>query len=148
MKVTRFYQDMDKPMVDSITLALPEDVSAKVRAIAKNTNQSIEQVVLSYLQDLPALSPDEQEELDALRHLSDDTLWTLAREQLPDAVQARAHDLMTKINSQALSESEQRELDTLAERADRLMLRKAEAAAILRQRGHTFKQEDFLYPPS
>jgi len=131
-------------MVDSIILSLPDDIAESVRDIASRTNQSIEQVVLSYLQQLktpaPPLEPDVQQELSALQNLSDDTLWTIARDQLPDNVQLRATDLMKK---QTLSKTEQAELDALVERADRLMLRKAEASHILRQRGHQFNQIDF-----
>lgn len=134
-------------MTDSITLALPDDLSAKVRSIAKDKNLSVEEVLLDYLksvsESLPTLKPNEQEELDALVHLSDDTLWTIARDQLPDAIQARAHALMKKNNTSILTNTEQNELDNLVARADRLMLRKAEAATILRQRGHDFAQEDF-----
>jgi len=43
----------------------------------------------------------------------------------------------------ALPPEQQAELDLLVERADRLMLRKAEAAAILTERGHAFSQSDF-----
>jgi len=92
---------------------------------------------------LPALPGDVQAELDALQRLSDDTLWTITRDQLPDTVQNRAHHLMTKNNQDVLTASEQQELDNLVNRADRLMLRKAEAATILRQRGHTVTQKDF-----
>lgn len=134
-------------MSDSITLSLPEDVSIRARSIAKETNQTVEQVLLDYLMNLseplPTLPPDIQEELDALRRLSDDTLWTIARDQLAENVQKRAHDLMQKNNQGSLTQQEQDELDQLVEKADRLMLRKAEAASILRQRGHDFNQADF-----
>ena len=134
-------------MADSITVALPDDLSAKVRLIAESTNQSVEQVVLSHLQTLsdplPVLPQDVQDELNALQHLSDDTLWTIARDQLPETVQTRASDLMQKNNQHQLTKPEQTELDQLVIRADHLMLRKAEAATILRQRGHQFTQSDF-----
>lgn len=135
-------------MTDAITLAIPDDLSEKVHAIAKASNQSIEEVLLNYIRSysapIPTLNPNQQAELDALQNLTDDTLWTIAQEQLADSVQARAHDLMTKNNETALSPEEQTELNQLVERADRLMVRKAESATILRQRGYTFKQEDFI----
>jgi len=138
---------LDNAMTDSITIDLPDDVSVKVRALAEQKNQSIEQILLDYLRQLPeplpALPGDVQAELDALQRLSDDTLWTITRDQLPDTVQNRAHHLMTKNNQDVLTASEQQELDNLVNRADRLMLRKAEAATILRQRGHTVTQKDF-----
>jgi len=89
---------------------------------------------------LPTLAPKEQAELDALQHLSADALWNMTREQMSDEVQARAEKLM---HQNTLSDSEQAELDSLVERADRLMLRKAQAASILRQRGYPVTQKDF-----
>lgn len=134
-------------MTDSITLSLPEDVSVKIRSIARETNQTVEQILLNYLKDLseplPVLPADIQDELKALQYLSDDTLWTIARDQMAEDIQNRAHVLMQKNNQEALTQLEQAELDQLVERADRLMLRKAEAASILRKRGHDFKQKDF-----
>ena len=135
-------------MTDPIVLTLPEDISDHVRRIAASTSQSVEQILIEYLRTLsspiPELPPDDQAELDALRHLSDDALWTIAREQLPEDVQARAHDLMEKNTRGTISLSESTELEKLVQRADRVMLRKAEASAILRERGHSFTQKDFL----
>jgi len=131
-------------MTNQIVLTIPKDISERARQIAETTEQPVEQVLLDYLQTfilpLPTLEAHEQAELEALQHLSDDALWTMAREQMPDNAQARAKMLM---NQQTLTESEQEELDQLVERADRLMLRKAEAASILTQRGHPFTQKDF-----
>ena len=77
-------------------------------------------------------------------HLSDDALWTIAREQLPEDVQARAHTLMDKNSRGVMTDEEHGELEKQVARGDRLMLWKAEAAAMLRKRGHTFTQKDFL----
>lgn len=134
-------------MSNSVTLTLPDDISAHAEAIAKKTDQSIEQVLLTLLQSLtaqqPVLPPDQQRELDALRHLSDEVLWAIARDQLSDSMQTRAQHLMAKNNLEHLTDAEHQELDDLVSRADHLMVLKAEAAAILRQRGHDFNQEDF-----
>ncbi|MEL6524188.1 MAG: hypothetical protein AAFQ07_00625 [Chloroflexota bacterium] len=134
-------------MTDSVTLSLSDDLSAKVRAIAYSTNQTVEEVLLRHLKDigemLPDLPQDEQSELEVLARLSDDALWTIVREQLPSDVQACAESLMQKNNKIRLSDSEQTELSKLVARADSLMLRKAEAASLLRERGHNFSQSDF-----
>lgn len=134
-------------MTDQIVLTIPDDISARARQIAETTAQPVEQVLIDHLKTLstplPALPPDEQAELDALQHLSDDALWTMAQEQMPDDVQARAHVLMDRNTRGLISEEEYAELELLVQRADRLMLRKAEAAVLLQQRGHTFTQQDF-----
>jgi hypothetical protein len=128
-----------------ILLSIPEDVSDRARRIAEETAQPVEQVLLQYLNTLPesTLPPDEQAELEALRFLSDDALWTIAREQMPEAVQVRAHALMDKNTHGTILDDEVVELEKLVERADRLMLRKAEAALLLKSRGYSFTQQDF-----
>jgi hypothetical protein len=57
---------------------------------------------------------------------------------MPADAQAHAHELMDKNTLGTLTDEEQAELEQLVERADRLMLRKAEASAILREHGYSF----------
>ncbi|MFN8372792.1 MAG: hypothetical protein U0694_07940 [Anaerolineae bacterium] len=128
------------------TLTVPEDVYERARQIAQDTAQSIDQVMLDHLKTpipLPTLPPHEQAELDALQHLSDDALWTIAREQMPESSQTLMQTLMDKNNLGTISDSEYAELEEWVARGNRLMLRKAEAAAILMERGHAFTQQDF-----
>lgn len=127
------------------TLTIPDSVYDRAKRIARETSQPVEDVLLHQLDKLeePALPPDQQAELDALRHLSDDALWTIAREQMPEAIEARAHTLMDKNSLRQITDEEYAELEQLSQRADRLMLRKAEAASILRERGYPFTQDDY-----
>jgi hypothetical protein len=134
-------------MTDLIILKVPEDISARARQIAAAMAQPVEQLLLDHLKTLaaplPVLPPDTQVELDALHHLSDDALWTIASAQMPEDAQARAHALLDKNSRGAITDDEHAELEQLVERGDRLMLRKAEAATILRKRGYTFTPKDF-----
>jgi hypothetical protein len=131
----------DQPIV----LSVPEDVSERARRIAQATAQPVEQVLLDFLQTLPAspLEPGQQAELDALRSLSDDALRTIAREQMPDDAQARAEILLNKNSRGVISDVEHAELEALVERADRLILRKAEAVHLLHERGVSLPQSAF-----
>jgi hypothetical protein len=123
-------------MTNAIILTIPEDISARARQIAESRDQSAEQVLIDHLKTLPpSLPPDIQAELDALRHLSDDALWTIAREHMPDDPQSRTNELLDRNSRGLITDDEYIELENLVERADRLMLRKAEAASLLRQRG-------------
>lgn len=135
-------------MTEPIVLTVPEKIANLAREIAETTNQPVEDVLIDQLKKLsppvPVLPPDEQAELEVLHHLSDDTLWTIAREQMPEDVQARAHELMDKNSVDTITDEEYAELEQLVERADRLMLRKAKASAILQNRGYSFTQNDFL----
>jgi hypothetical protein len=134
-------------MTDQITLTLPEDISARVRQISETTSQPVEQIVFDHLKSLsiqlPPLRPDDQAELDALHHLSDDALWTIAREQVSEDAQARAHTLMDKNSRGTITDTEADELEKLVQRADRVTLRKAEAAAVFKERGFAFSNKDF-----
>jgi hypothetical protein len=65
-------------MPDQIILTVPEDISVRARQIAEATEQPVEQVLIEHLKTLstplPVLPPEQQAELDALHHLSDDAL--------------------------------------------------------------------------
>jgi len=125
----------------SITLPIPDYIYDRARRIAEGTSQSIEAVLLQQLQDaftklLPALAPEEQSELEALTYLSDDALWTIAREQMPEDRQVRLQTLM-EANSQGMLDDTQRSaLEALVAQGQRLSLRKAQAAALLTERGY------------
>lgn len=128
------------------TLNIPEALYQRARKIAEETAQSIDGVLLERLHNVmmteadtepvPVLPPDEEAELAALRNLSDDALWTIARERLPEDVQARMQTLMENNSAGTISSKEHRELEKLVDRGQRLMLRKSEAAALLKSRGH------------
>lgn len=62
------------------------------------------------LADLPQLSEDEQAELNALARLSDEALWTIARERMHPDRQARLMVLMDKSDRGTLEEEEPQEL--------------------------------------
>jgi hypothetical protein len=124
----------------TVTLTIPETVYTRAQEMAEHTAQPVEEVLLSSLvevfDDANRLPPDEQAELEALAHLSDDTLWTIAAERMPAAQQERLSLLLALNKRGVLSEAEDAELDNLLERGDRLTLRKAEAAVILTRRGY------------
>jgi hypothetical protein len=134
-------------MTTSITLTIPDDVAHRAQEIAEQTAQPVEQVLLTHLQtlteSLAGLPAEEQTELRALRYLSDDTLWTIAAEQMPQPAQKRMQLLMDKNSSGTILPEEYAELEALVERGNRLMVRKAEASAILISRGHPFSRSDF-----
>jgi hypothetical protein len=63
----------------AVTIPVPEDLYGRAQQLAAGTAQSVEAVLLQHLQaafmaPLPALPPDEQRELEALTHLSDEAL--------------------------------------------------------------------------
>ncbi len=131
----------------SVTLTVPDYVYNRARKIAEATAQPVEQVIRQQIEEafaepLPKLPPDEEAELAALGQLSDDALRTIAREQMPADLQLRMQGLMDRNNLGTITEAEHRELESLVERGNQLMLRKAEAGAILTRRGHPVTSKD------
>ena len=129
----------------SVTLPVPDEIYDCARRIAEGTSQSIEAVLLQQLKDafsspLPELAPEEQRELEALRFLSDDALWTIAREQMPEDRQVRMQTLMDANSQGTLDEVQRSELEALVAQGQRLSVRKAQAAALLTARGYPVTQ--------
>jgi hypothetical protein len=128
-----------------ITLSVSEQAYARAQEIAARTAQPIESVLRGWVEaagSMPSLAPDDAAELKAMQALSDDALWTIASEQMPRPEQERL-SLLLKLNERdAATPQEIEELDQLLERGNRLMLRKAEAAAILTERGYTVRPEN------
>lgn len=135
--------------MSSYTLSVPETLYKRAEELAKLTARQVDEVLIDQLQELmlPALPADEQAELDAMKSLSDDALWAIAREQMADDLQDRLHHLMTRNSRGLLTPLERRELEQTVERGNRLMLRKAEATTLLVGRGHSITPAD-LKPES
>ncbi|MGH2542117.1 MAG: hypothetical protein ACRDIB_04950 [Ardenticatenaceae bacterium] len=124
-----------------ITLPVPTHIYERARELADATKQPVEKILVEQLEEafsepLPRLPTNEQDELEALAHLSDAALWTIAREQMPEAQQLRLQALMDANSSGAITEPQHQELHRLVEQGQQLMLRKAQAAALLTERGH------------
>jgi hypothetical protein len=133
----------------AVTLQLPEHVYLRLQLIAQATQQSFDDVVLRAIQvgappsweDAPAES---QADLAALDRLDDDTLWHIARQRQPVAEMVRYQELLEKNANAILSDAERAELTQLRTAADCFMLRKVQAAALLRWRGHHIPPADTL----
>ena len=122
-------------------ITISEDLSARLSQLANRRQQSVETILSDRLftaldEELDNLPTDEQAELRALHHLSDDALRFIAAEQMTPENQTRLSKLMVRNSEGALSQTEQATLAALVERGDRLMLRKAETTAILANRGY------------
>lgn len=128
------------------TVSIPEKLYDKARRVAEQTARPVEEVIRARLEqsldetplDLP---DDERAELRALVYLSDDALWTIAREQMAHSKQERMQALMDKNSSGAITNDEHNELAQLVELGQRLTLRKAEAMKVLLERGYAITAE-------
>ncbi|WP_420645465.1 hypothetical protein [Candidatus Leptofilum sp.] len=135
--------------IQNITLPLPEHLYLRFEQIAKATQQSMTDVLLHAVKvgspprwdDVPVIF---QAELAALDRLDDKALWQIVRSQQSENEMNRYETLLHKNANETLASAEKDELNHLRQEANRLMLRKAHAAALLRWRGHQLPPADKL----
>lgn len=124
-----------------LTIELAEPVYRQLARTAALTQQSAEviaaQSVSGNLPPSAETAPvDVQPELLAMQPLSNDELLVVANSSIASDQQRRHLQLLEKNSAATITAEERRELSQLRDEADRLMLRKAYAWAILRWRGH------------
>ena len=125
----------------SVTLQLPETLYLRLQQAANGMHQTLDEVLLRALQvgsppsweDAPAVF---QSDLAALDRLDDQSLWRIARSTQLDQDWSYYQGLLEKNADGLITASERLELERLRLEADRFMLRKAHAAALLRWRGY------------
>jgi hypothetical protein len=126
---------------ETVTLQIPEMIYQRLANTARATHRPLEEIILRALQigspptwdDVP---PEFQAEVAALDKLDDDSLWQIARAS-KTADEMERYNLLLEGNSRgSLSEEERLELMQLRHEMDVFMLCKAQAAVLLRWRGH------------
>lgn len=128
-------------VMQSITVTLPENLYERLKQASLAMRVPLDEVLVRALQvgsppsweDAPALF---QADLAALDRLDDDYLWRITRSTQLNQSWSRYHDLLDKNANGTITASERAELERLRTEADRFVLRKAHAAALLRWRGH------------
>jgi hypothetical protein len=126
----------------SLTLQIPEILYQRLVNTAHAMQRPLEEVILHALQvgSPPAWDdvPEEfQADLAALDKLDDNGLWQIVRSRKTLADTERYNILLEGNSSDSLTESERLELIALRQEADLFMLRKAQAAVLLRWRGYS-----------
>jgi hypothetical protein len=132
---------LEKAMADyTLTVTVPSALYDHLKDRAERTQRPIEdEIVLALAASMPtedSLSADFAATLASLSALDDGTLWRLATSKVSDADAARLAELADRRQRSGLSDDELREAEEVAERQDRVMVVRAEAAALLKQRGH------------
>lgn len=125
----------------TITLHMPENLYLRLKQTAQATRQSLDDVALHVMQvgsppnwdDIP---PEFQADVAALDRLDDPALWRIVKKKMAPTVANRYQQLLDQQAEGTISAAESRELIELRMEADRTMLCKAQAAALLRWRGH------------
>lgn len=127
--------------VKDIVLPLPEDLYIRLEQTARATKQSFTDMLVRAVRtgsppDWSQAPAAFQTDLAALDRVDDDTLWRIARTRRSQADAARLESLLEKNADGTISAAERLEMEGQIAEADRLMLRKARAAALLQWRGH------------
>jgi hypothetical protein len=124
-----------------ITIELPESIFHRFAQMAEATQQPLEDLIAqSVVNNLPPSAENApltmRAELRDMQNLSVDELLAITQTQA-NATQHENHvQLLEKNQIEDLSAEDQKELTNLRQTADRLMLRRAYAWAILRWKGH------------
>lgn len=126
---------------ETITLQIPQILYQRLVNTAHAQRRSIEEVIVHALQvgSPPAWDdlPEEfQADIAALDKLDDNSLWQIVRDR-KTAEQMERYDFLLERNSSGnITDAEKLELIKLRHETDRFMLCKAQAAVLLRWRGH------------
>jgi hypothetical protein len=128
-------------MGEAITVHLPEETLHRYRWGAAAARKPLEEFLADRLVDSapPAVSDAPalwREELETMAELDDETLWEIARSQLPSTRQRTYSRLLHKNSQGTLTEREQETLRKLGDEARVLTLKKAQAYLLLKWRGH------------
>ncbi|MEB3177720.1 MAG: hypothetical protein VKL59_01550 [Nostocaceae cyanobacterium] len=126
----------------TFTLQLPELLYQRLLNTADATGRPLEEIILHALQvgsppgwdDIPE---EFQAEIAALDKLNDNTLWKIFRSHKTARDMERYNILLEGNSHGTLTEAERLELMKLRHEADLFMLKKAQAAVLLRWRGHS-----------
>lgn len=123
----------------TLTVSVPPALYDELKHRAERMQRSIEgEVVLTLASTVPSevsLPADLVATLASLAAMDDDTLYRLAASRVADADAARLAELGDKRQRAGLTDDELREANDLVQRHDRVMVVRAEAAALLKQRG-------------
>jgi plasmid stability protein len=132
----------------SLTLNVPESLFTCLKQRAERSQRSVEAETLAVLatavplaEELPA---ELAEALEPLALLDDAALWEAARQRLAPQMAAELDALHLKQQREGLTEAERQTLAALVRHYERAMLVRAQAAALLRQRGHDVR--DLVVP--
>lgn len=113
-----------------LTPTLEEALSARARA----NSRSVEEEARLLLQR--SLKLDVADKLELLNALDDAELWRLASRQVSVYDSERVQDLIDRYKTIGLASGEAEELERLRRYGQSVMLLRAEAAALLKARGH------------
>ncbi len=125
----------------ALTLRIPTPLYTQLKDRAEAAQRSLEAELLAVVaavvgQEQEDLPEDLTQAVRDLEVLDDEALWNVTRTRLPDEARARFDALNFKHQSEGLTPAERAQQEHLLHQSDRVMLVRAHAARILKERGH------------
>ena len=124
----------------TITLELPDELYQRLLEQAARSQRGIQSEAIALLATVlppePVLPVELEVRLRAMAAMPDDQLWRLARQRMPAAKANELSELNDKGQRQGLTAEERQRQHHLIQVADQVVLKRAEAAHLLKQRGH------------
>lgn len=124
----------------AITLHLPETLYERFRRRAEWTHRSLETELLDAVASAASgegeISPELMKAIDALNGLADEELWHLAKAVMSSEASQELEALHSKQRNEGLSPAEEATRVRLIHDYERIMLMRAQAAMLLKSRGH------------
>lgn len=126
-----------------LTLQIPDPLYQRLVTTAQAMGRSLEEIIIHALTvgsppDWTDVPEEFQAELARLDRLDNDTLWQMAKSHQLRANMERYNQLLEKNQEEQLTPEEYLELKNFRYEADLFMLKKAQAAVLLRWRGERF----------
>ena len=132
----------------TVSVQVPEPIFRKLKRAADVTCRPVEEVLAATLNAaLPepsGLPPELADELASMHLFSDDALWAATEPSLSPTEQRRLGQLNRIADQRSLTKAEKAEQERLLTAYHRSVLRRAQALAILAQRGHPIPTETEL----
>lgn len=127
--------------MQNITIQLSDNVFQLLYKRARVKNQTVEDEVVAAVENtvLTDVSEDTDAALAQLAFLEDPDLWQAARMTVPVDMSERMQALVIKEQSKGLTPAKEEEAQELQRYGQHVMLVRAEAAALLRERGQDIR---------
>lgn len=126
--------------VQDVVVRLPQPLYEQLQARAARRQRTVADEVLDVLTGATPATEQLPEDLEhviaQLVHVDDAALWQVARSRMPTDAAKRLEALNLKRQREGLDAAEQQESDLLVRQYERSMLVRAQAAVLLKQRGH------------
>lgn len=124
------------PIIIDLPAPIAEQLEMEANRQKTTIRDLVRELVLEHWSGLPSLPDDVEAELAAFHSLSDDVLWLIARTTLTTEEQHELADLNDEAQSRSLTDEEYSKREELLDAYDRMMVRRAQAAHILKLRGY------------